>query len=81
MHSLNWIELQPEPATAYRVSCPLASKKLMSQLFSVAIDLILFKLVGNEDKQFRPDWTTDKELHVAVALDNGFLSLELFKIF
>ena len=46
---LHEFEFRPNGTTDYGVSCPWASKKLMSPRFSVAIDLILFKLASYKD--------------------------------
>ena len=68
MHkSLDEFEFRPDPTTDLGVSWPWASKKSMLPLFfTVAIDKIHFKFVGNEDIhnisdefEFRPDPTTD----------------------
>ena len=47
MHkSLNEFELRPDPTSIY---CQLTMKKIDVSTFLMAIDLILFKLAGNED--------------------------------
>ena len=67
MHkSLDEFEFRPDTTTDYGVSCLERLKNRRHHFFSVAIDRILFKLAGNEDRhnildefEFRPDLTTD----------------------
>ena len=66
MDDLDEFEFRPDPTTDLGVSCPWASKNRCCYFFSVAIDKIHFKFVGNEDIhnisdkfEIRPDWTTD----------------------
>ena len=57
-------------------------KNWCCHFFSVAIDQIHFKFVGNEDMhnisnefEFRPDWTTDSELSALERLKNTSIDL------
>ena len=61
--SLDDFEFLPDSTTDYRVNCPCMYKKQCLYFFSVAIDLIHFKLADKEEMhaildvcKFRPDW-------------------------
>ena len=67
MHkSLDEVEFRPDPTTDLELAALEHLKNRRHHFFSVAIDPILFKLVGNEDMhnildefEFPPDLTTD----------------------
>ena len=67
MHkSLDEFEFRPGPTLTMELAALEHLKNRGHHFFSVAIDSILFKLAGNEDRhnildefEFRPDLTTD----------------------
>ena len=67
MHkNLDEFKFPPDSTTDYRVSCHSMFKNEYLHFFSVADDLIVFKVADNEEMHniidvfnFPPDWTTD----------------------